>query len=109
MKERELRDLALCAGCGKKSGHTGVPLFTRIKIERFGIKLGAVQRQDGLASFLGSSMLANVMGTDEDLAISVADEVVTSICSECETSPLILADIHEVAGRKAEHAAGPSR
>ena len=109
MKEKELRDLATCVSCGKKIGESGIPLFTRIKIERFGIKVGACERQTGLAMLLGNARLAQVMGTDEDLAISVADEVVASLYHGCETSPVVIAEIHEIAGRLAEHAAGPSR
>lgn len=47
MKEKELREVAECANCHKPFGHTGLPLFWRIRIERIGVKLGVVRRQMG--------------------------------------------------------------
>ncbi|MGE4078916.1 MAG: DUF2303 family protein [Reyranella sp.] len=40
MKEGELRRFATCSMCGKPIGHTGVPLFSRVTIERFGVDRG---------------------------------------------------------------------
>ncbi len=37
MKERELREHATCSLCRQKIGHTGLPLFWVVRIERFGI------------------------------------------------------------------------
>lgn len=65
MKENQLREVAMCAVCGKPFGHTGLPLFWRVTIERFGVDLNAIRRQDGLAMMMGSSALAQVMGADE--------------------------------------------
>lgn len=60
MKEQELRKCAVCALCKKKVLESGMPLFYRVRIERHGIKLDAVQRQTGLAMMLGHSGLANI-------------------------------------------------
>lgn len=35
MKEAELRKLATCGVCGQKIGHTGLPSFWRVKVERY--------------------------------------------------------------------------
>ena len=44
MKEAELRASAECSVCHKKIGHTKLPFFYRVKIERFGIKHDALMR-----------------------------------------------------------------
>jgi len=83
MKERELRQHATCSLCEEKIGHTGLPLFWRVKIERFGIDMRAVQRQTGLAMMLGgNAAIAAAMGPDEDLA-AVIDEVTLTVCETC--------------------------
>jgi hypothetical protein len=66
MKEKELREAATCIICGKPFGHTGLPLFWRVTIQRFGVDMGAVKRQTGLTMMLGgNALLASVMGPDE--------------------------------------------
>jgi hypothetical protein len=50
MKEAELRTYATCSACRRKILSFGVPLFYRVTVERFGVDLRAVQRQDGLAA-----------------------------------------------------------
>ena len=91
MKENELRESAKCGVCEKGFGHTGIPLFLRITIERFGIDMIAVQRQDGLAALVGSSPLANVMGTDADMTKPMMDPVKVTICEDCIIKPTIIA------------------
>lgn len=83
MKEYELRQLSTCAVCGKKLLHTGLPLFWRVTIERFGIDVGAVRRLDGLAAMLGNAHLASIMGPDEDVAKPVMDSVRLVMCEPC--------------------------
>ena len=95
MKENELRESAKCGVCEKGFGHTGIPLFWRITIERFGIDITAVQRQDGLAAMLGSSPLANVMGTDADMTKPMMDPVKVTICEDCIMKPVIVAMLAE--------------
>ena len=53
MKEKELRERTTCAVCRRKIGHTGLPLFWTVKIERHGVDVKAVNRQQGLAMFFG--------------------------------------------------------
>ena len=86
LKEDELRDLAVCAACHQKIMHTGVPLFWRVTLDRFGVRADKVKRQDGLAVFMGSSMLAGLMGPNEDMAEPVMDTKTVSVCEECATS-----------------------
>ena len=55
MKERELRLHATCSLCRQKIGHTNLPLFWTVRIERHGIDMRAVQRQTGLAMMPGDA------------------------------------------------------
>lgn len=97
MKERELRESATCAACQRKLGRTEMPLlFYRVRIERFGIKADAVERQQGLAMMLGGNgLLASVMGADEDMAVEVMDPVTVTICEGCSTRPVLVAALVE--------------
>ncbi|MGM3021142.1 hypothetical protein ACS2UM_27240, partial [Bacillus cereus group sp. BC317] len=63
MKEAELRQHATCSLCHKPIGHTRLPLFWKVTVERFGVDLQAVQRQHGLGLMIGAP-LASVMGPD---------------------------------------------
>lgn len=83
MKENELRKHGKCSLCHKGIMHTGLPLFYRVKIERFGVDIQAAKRQDGLAAMLGSSVIANIMGPDNDLAKPVMDPVILTVCESC--------------------------
>ena len=83
MKEHELRTHATCSLCRKAIGAAGLPLFWRVTIDRFGIDARAVRRQDALASMLGSSTLAGVMGPSEELATPVMDTVTLTVCETC--------------------------
>lgn len=83
VKEAELRKHCTCSLCGKKVGETGLPLFWRLTVDRFGVDMRAVQRQTGLAMMLGSPVLAGVMGPDEDMAKPVMQPVVLTICETC--------------------------
>lgn len=82
MKERELRQHATCSLCNKAIGHTRLPFFWRVKIERFGIDLAAAQRQQGLGLMIGAP-LAMIMGPDEDLAKPVMEPVTLTVCETC--------------------------
>jgi len=83
MKENELRKHAQCSICKKGIGHTGLPLFWTVKIERIGIKMDAVRRQDGLAMMLGgNSILAQAMGADEDMTQTM-ESVELTVCETC--------------------------
>lgn len=101
MKERELREAALCAGCGKNIGASGIPLFYRVTIERFGLDFKACQRQQGLGLMLGGhGGLAMIMGPDEDLAVPMMDPVKVTICELCSHHGLVLPALAEEAQEK---------
>ena len=83
MKEKELREHAICSICEKKIGETGVPLFWTVQIKRFRIKLDVVKMQQGLAMMLGGrALLAQAMGPDEDMAESI-NTVTLTVCEGC--------------------------
>lgn len=82
MKEAELRKHTTCSLCHKPIGHTKLPLFFRVTVERFGIDVTAVQRQAGLGFMLGPD-LASVMGPDETMAKPVMDPKVLTVCETC--------------------------
>lgn len=84
MKERELRLHATCSLCGEKIGHTALPLFWTVRIERHGIDMRAVQRQTGLAMMLGgNAAIAGAMGPDEDMTTPMMDPVTLTVCERC--------------------------
>ena len=88
MKEDELRKYTTCDKCGNKIMQNGNLNFYRVTVKGYLINLGAVQRQDGFATMIGSSMLANVMGRNEDMAMQMSDKTVT-ICADCICEPII--------------------
>jgi hypothetical protein len=92
MKESELRKHATCTLCRKPIGHTGVPLFWRVTVERFGVDLNAMRRQDGLAAMLNSPRLAMVMGADEEIAKPMMEPITVTVCESCamESHPIAI-------------------
>lgn len=97
MKEAELRR---CDLCRKKIGESGLPLFWRVTVERFGVDMQAVRRQDGLGQFMGSMLLAGVMGPGEDMAKPMMDPKVLTVCETCAMDELgrLVASALETAG-----------
>ena len=95
MKEEELRKVANCSFCGNGIGKEG-PIFWRVRIEQYGLKIDALRRQQGLGMMLGGhGALAMVMGADEDMAEIIESSEIT-VCQKCaitETYPvMVLAD-----------------
>ena len=84
MKEKELRAHSVCSICRQKIGASGLPLFYRLTIERFGVDMSAVSRQTGLAMMLnGNGYLAGVMGRDEDMATPIMEKLTLVVCELC--------------------------
>lgn len=83
MKGNELRKAATCAVCGHKIGQASVPIFYRVKIERYVLDPTAVRRHSGLEMMLGSAGLAQAMGPNEDLAKPVMEPVEVTVCEDC--------------------------
>lgn len=95
MKEAELREVATCKLCQKKIGHTGMPLFWRVRVERYGLKKDALDRQQGLTMMLGGrAQLAAMMGPDEDMAEKISSTEFT-ICEECAMASTCVAFLAE--------------
>jgi len=87
MKERELRALGNCGLCGKPLAHSGLPLFWKVSVQRFGIDLAALQRQAGLTQMLGgNAFLAATMGPAEDMAKPLEDRTI-AVCEPCAAGP----------------------
>lgn len=83
MKERELANHTTCNLCNRLITSCGLPLFWRVKVERFGLDARAMRKQAGLGMMLGSPALAEIMGTDADMAKSMMDEVTLTVCEGC--------------------------
>lgn len=97
MKESELRKNANCSLCGNKILETGIPMFWKVSVQRYGIDLGAVQRQQGLTMMMGGNAeIASVMGPNEDLAKPFDEIVELSICEECCTREVCVAQLAEI-------------
>lgn len=83
MKEQELRELSECCVCMRKIGELPLPMFHKITMERHGLSLPAVSRQQGLAMLLGGdAVLAAAMGPNEDMTVKL-DETTTMVCEDC--------------------------
>lgn len=96
MKEKELREVAICAMCENKIGHTGLPLFWRVRIRRYGLKTDAIKRQQGLTMMLdGHALLAQVMGPDEDMAEKILETEIT-VCEKCAMDQTCVAALAEL-------------
>jgi len=104
MKEAELRQHVLCNICGHRIGESGLPLFWRVTVERFGLDMAACRRQQGLGLQLGA-VLAAVMGPDEDLAKPMYEKpLVLTVCENCCTENTCIAHLAEVAPQPKEPA-----
>ena len=76
--------------------HTGLPLFYKVTFSRMWVDLGAVQRQHGPELQLGAAApLAQIMGTNEDIAKPIGGEDTVLICEDCSCKPVVLAEIAE--------------
>jgi hypothetical protein len=102
MKETELRKHAVCNLCGNKVGATGLPLFWRVTVERFGMDMRAMQRQTGLAMMVGHAGIAQMMGPDEDMAKPMMDPAVITVCENCCTASTCVAALAEQAPKAPE-------
>jgi hypothetical protein len=100
MKERELRDRAICSMCGNKIGAAVLPMFWTVEVKQYVIDLAAAQRQQGLGLMLGGA-LAMHMGPDEDLAKEVRKPADLTICANCVADPTCVAALADM-GSNAE-------
>lgn len=73
-----------CLLCGKGMAHSQDLDFYRVKLERFMIDYGAVQRQGGLEMPMGAAAgLAIIMGPDADLAKEPTPYSTFLVCGCC--------------------------
>ncbi len=106
MKEDQLREHAKCDVCGKSIGASGLPMFWTVRVERHGLKLDALQRQQGLTMMLGGHAgLARVMGPDEEMTTPLMDPVELTVCETCGSPERIIG----VALEKASSRETPSK
>ena len=82
MKEKELREHTKCDVCSKPIGFSGLPAFWTLHAKRHGIKMNEVIKQDALASFIGSTRIAAVMGPDAEMTETLLDVEIT-VCESC--------------------------
>lgn len=99
MKEDELREHCDCSICKQKIGHAMAPFFWTASLKLHEVLLTAVNRQSGLAAFLGSSALAKALGPDEDMT-KVVEEAELTICAACATPIHMLMQYKRSAGEQ---------
>ena len=86
----KVSDLQKCCNCDKGMAHNGAVVFYRIKVETFGLDLGAISRRHGFEQMLGAAAgLAGVLGPDEDIAKEVCAEETRFLCLECAMNPRV--------------------
>ena len=91
----ELRKHAKCDICGEKIGSTGVPLFFVVKVDEYMIDMVKVQKQTALSTMMGNSIVANIMGVDDEMASVVKSKEIT-VCSNCSIDNIAILDIVEI-------------
>lgn len=77
------REIQKCRICERGVMHSGQITFYRVTVEQHVVDLGAVQRLNGLEQVVGSPLLANVMGPNEDLSQPLDRPSTFLLCSEC--------------------------
>jgi hypothetical protein len=100
MKEKELRKHAKCSNCGKGIAHTGLPFFWTLTVDRYGLEPGALRRNKAIADYFGGghngSVLASVLGEDEDMAKKVMDTFTLTLCENCAMNPVLIPALCEM-------------
>lgn len=96
------KDLEPCAMCGKGLMHAGVPIFSRVTVETFGLDARAIQQQAGLEMMLGHPGLAAVMGPHAAMAARLGQPENMLICQTCGMSPTRLCILEELAQHRVD-------
>lgn len=86
IKQRELKP---CALCKRGVAHDGNILFWRIRFDRLGLNVPAIERQHGLELLLGSPRLAQAMGPDADIAKIIDGDHEALVCEPCVEEKLV--------------------
>lgn len=96
MKRAELLTHAKCSLCHQPIGNSGVPLFWKVTVERFGLDLRAIKRQDGMGEMMGHHALAAFMGPDQDMAKPMMEKpAIATVCETCGTKDTMVAILAE--------------
>ena len=95
MKEKALREHAICSLCRQKIGASGLPMFWTVEINQYVIDMAAMQRQQGLGLMLGGA-LAMHMGPGEDLAKTIGEPAKLTVCANCTADPTCVAALAEL-------------
>lgn len=82
LKKREMEGLGRCPICRQPHVAGGLT-FYRVRIDRGGFLLDAMNRQAGLQAFMGNVALADAMGPDEDMAKLLTDPVEVLVHEHC--------------------------
>lgn len=96
MKRRELQK---CVICKRGLAHDGGFLFYRLTVERMAFDPRAVQERAGMEMMFGgghgAAALAEAMGPDRDLAVSLGAPRTVCVCDTCSTDLHCFAEIAE--------------
>lgn len=97
------RDIKPCALCSKGLMHTGIPLFYRVTVQRFGFDALAIDERRGLELMLGSPVLAEVMGSRTPLAKALFEPAYSLlICEECAMKMQMIPHLEELGAAERE-------
>lgn len=83
------RDVEKCAACRRGLMHPKNPtgMFWRLRVERLMIDHAAVQRAHGMEAMMGGGQhgaaIAQVLGPDDDLAVTITGPYDVLICEAC--------------------------
>lgn len=83
MNQSELQKATICGLCRKPFGHTGLPLFWRVRIERHGVEMDKVRRQDALATLVGSQGIASALSPFDQMTQPMMEPVEITVCETC--------------------------
>ena len=104
MERSELRP---CGVCGKGLCHTGMPLFYKVTVQRYGIDARRVREMAGLEMFFGGgsagAVLADVMGPHSDIAFPITAVSEILVCEDCSTGKAHLIAGLSGLGREKKH------
>jgi hypothetical protein len=84
MNEQELRAAAICGVCKKKFGSSGLPLFYRVTIARYGVDGAALRRQTGLEMMMGGHVgLAQALSPEGSMTQTLMEPATMTVCETC--------------------------
>lgn len=96
-------DFTPCLMCGKGVMHTGIPLFYRVKLERFGVLANEVRRVAAMEQFMGGNVGIARAFHDPELTQTMMPEVSGLVCETCSMKPWPVAMLAETANERKEN------